>query len=130
MKLWKIRGTLSEMDYGQSTAVVRDLEGRPYLLTVYGTMRRYLEEIGDSDAEEKYMAKDFLYTPWCELIGALIPGSVERVPAKAVAALDMAMQELQVYGPREILTEENPPSMAAEEWARFKLALAENGWNL
>lgn len=127
-KMWSVFGSTSRYGGTERKLYVRDNETeQPTMLNLALDLEHYLDDIGDSDMEEKYMRKLFIYNDNCDLLAIVIPSVSERdyaPPAKAV--MWDALGGKKIFGQKEIFNDENPKPMSEDEW-RDACDYAESG---
>lgn len=74
MRKFVVEGQVYSLGYHNGFAYVivesyeHDDSIAPTMLEVGGTVKEYLNELYDTDYEEKYMRKRFTFTNWCTLV--------------------------------------------------------------
>lgn len=123
MKIYRYRGQIAggHRDGAETREEIilydpRDEGKPPTRLYVAGGLAGYLDGVGGSDLEEKYMETDYFYDESLYLRRIEIPSSDPRIPAKIIAQAGHYDGEIAVFGPRDYLDCEYPDPMDAEAW--------------
>ena len=124
MRTYRYKGTLSEINNYDNLIVVSsktDYNKAPVMLRVMPAMHKYLMDISNTDAEEKYTDKTWIFDGNLLVQAIVIPSADSIVPAKVIALsnLKRIANEIDVFGPQEVIEVANPEPMSRDEAQRW-----------
>lgn len=123
-KLFKYTGTVMGIEYKNSSEVInlvlydRDDEYKaPIAIKAYGKLATYIKDLSWTDAEEKYLTKNWYYDDCLMLHRIEIPGNAGHIPAKIIAVKDPARDDtFTIFGEQDLIEAIAPESMGADEY--------------
>lgn len=123
-KLFKYTGIVSEIEYKNSgeaiNLVLRDMDDAykaPIAIKAYGKLATYINALSWTDAEEKYLNRNWYYDDCLMLHHIEIPGNAGHVPAKIIAVKDVMLDDtFTIFGEQDLIEAIVPESMGADEY--------------
>lgn len=132
-KLYKYTGDVNSYSteklstgYTRMDMIVSDFyddKKAPTRLQAYGELADYLDALFCSDAEEKYLQKDFWYDNLLTLLYVVIPAArrtysaYKNVPAKILASTPgFHTTKIVTFGPTEYIKDREPEQMSLDEF--------------
>lgn len=134
-KLFKYQGTVGEIgfkDNGYKASAnlvlddIGDWDKAPVRIEAFGGLANYINEIGCTDAEERYIKADWYYDRNLYLRRIEIPSSNELIPAKVITQDDWLSDDLVIFGPQEYIETDVPEPMNHEQnvaWCNYKYGI-------
>lgn len=96
----------------------------PTRLEAYGGLAEYINRLGGTDDEERYLTKDFYYDANLTLAYIVIPSFGDSpLPAKVIAGVDMGQlhdDTFCIFGPRENINTSRPEPMRNDEYGAWR----------
>lgn len=136
-RLYKYTGNISSHSISKTPSgitnmdmMVDDLWDRdkaPARLQAWGEMAEYLDELFNTDREEKYLQKDIFFDELLTVKYVVIralekdPDAAYPIPAKVIATSPQPVlpDVITVFGDQEFIDTCKPMPMTRDEWGRF-----------
>ncbi len=133
-RLYQYRGNIvSIKSYGKTVTEIvlgdiKDYDKAPIRLSVSGGLARYIYQVWETDAEERYIPSDWYFDRSLYLNRIEIPGKKPHSPAKVIAQEERWTEDVVIYSPSGHLETCRPKEMRSEDMRSVRSFIAALDW--